>query len=177
MNFVGKFIPNLASIDFPLRKLTCKDEKFVWNDEQRNAFKELKQRISSEKVLGYYDVGDRTCVIADASPVGLGSVMVQFDKRDEGRVITYASKSLSSVERRYAQTEKEALALVWEAERFYYYLYGRIFELITDHKPLEVIFGPRSRPCLQSYRFTVVYKSGKIKYSRSVVQVGEQFFR
>ena len=53
----------------------------------------------------------------------------------ESRVICYASRSLSDVERRYSQTEKEALALVWACEGFYMYIYGIDFELLTDHKP------------------------------------------
>lgn len=77
---------------------------------------------------------------------------------------------MSDVEKRYAQTEKEALALVWAVERFHFYLYGRTFELVTDHKPLEVIFGARSKPCarierwvlrIQSYKYKVVYRPGK----------------
>lgn len=84
VNFVGKFIPNLASIDYPLRKLTRKEKKFVWNDEQRNAFTELKQQITSDKVLGYYDVNDRTWVIADASPVGLGAILVYDNSMSVG---------------------------------------------------------------------------------------------
>lgn len=170
VNFVGKFIPNLASIDYPLRQLTRKEETFVWGKEQKAAFEELKRQITSDKVLGYYDVTDRTRVVADASPVGLGAVLIQYDKNNEGRIIMYVSKSLSSVERRYAQTEKEALALVWAVERIHYYLFGREFELISDHKPLEIIFGPRSKPCarierwvlrLQSYKYKIIYKSGK----------------
>ena len=50
-------------------------------------------------------------MIADASPVGLGAMLVQ-EKNGEGRAVCYASRSLSSVERRYSQTEEEALALV-----------------------------------------------------------------
>lgn len=63
------------------------------------------------------------------------------------------------------------MALVWAVERFHFYLYGRdTFELVTDHKALEIIFNPKSKPCarierwvlrLQSYRFKVVYKPGK----------------
>lgn len=115
--------------------------------------------------MSYYDVEDETQLIADASPVGLGAVLIQIN--DKGpRIISYASKSLSDVEKRYAQTEKEALALVWAVERFHFYLFGREFKLITDHKPLEVIFGPKSKPCarierwvlrLQSYKYKVVY--------------------
>lgn len=108
-------------------------------------------------------------MITDASPVGLGAVLLQIN--DSGpRIISYASKSLSDVEKRYAQIEKEALALVWAVERFHFYLYGRTFELVTDHKPLEVIFGARSKPCarikrwvlrIQSYKYKVVYRPGK----------------
>lgn len=81
--------------------------------------------------------------MADASPVGLGAVLNQ-DENLGPRVIEYAHKSLTDVERRYCQTEKEALALVWAVERFHYYVYGIEFNLITDHKALEVLFGPRS---------------------------------
>lgn len=116
--------------------------------------------------LGYFDVADRAQLIADASPVGLGAVLIQINERGP-RIIAYASKSLSDTEQRYAQIEKEALALVWGVERFHFYLYGRTFELITDHKPLETIFGSRSKPCarierwvvrLQSYKAKVIYR-------------------
>ena len=82
----------------------------------------------------------------------------------------YASRSLNDVKRRYSQTEKEALALVWACERFNMYLSRRSFELETDHKPLERIYSCTSKPCaqierwvlrLQGYDFKVVYRPGK----------------
>lgn len=170
VNYVGKFIPNLATTSEPLRQLIKKEEPFNWVDVHRKAFEELKGYLTDESTLGSYNDNDRTMVIADASPVGLGCVLIQFNEKGP-RVITYANRSLSSVEKRYAQTEKEALALVCAVERFHYYLYGRdTFELVTDHKALEIIFNPKSKPCarierwvlrLQSYRFNVVYKPGK----------------
>ncbi|XP_064647487.1 uncharacterized protein K02A2.6-like [Lineus longissimus] len=86
------------------------------------------------------------------------------------RVISYASRSLSRVERRYSQTEKEALGIVWLCERFHAYVYGIHFEIATDHKPLLYIYAPKSKPCarverwvlrLQSYDFTIKHIPGK----------------
>ena len=120
--------------------------------------------------MGFYNPLDRTQVMADAGPSGLGAVLIQFNKKGDPRIISYGSKSLSEVEKRYAQTEKEALALVWSVEKFHMYLYGKSFELVTDHRPLEVIFLTTSNPCariqrwvlrLQSYEYTVIYKPGK----------------
>ena len=92
--------------------------------------------MSSAETLGYSDKNVPTKMIADASPVGLGAVLVQ-EQGEELRVISYASRSLSDTECRYSQTEKEALAIVWAYERFHTYLYGAESELMTDHKPLE----------------------------------------
>ena len=108
-------------------------------------------------------------IITDASPVGLGAVLIQEQQRTK-RVISYASKSLSEVERRYPQTDQEALAIVWACELFHVYLYDTEFELYSDHKPLEVIYSSRSKPCarikrwilrLQSYKFKVKYLPGE----------------
>lgn len=170
VNYLGKFIPNLATVTEPLRKLTKHDASFDWKLEQQQAFDLLKQYLSKETTLGYYSVTDRTQVIADASPVGLGAILIQINNENVPRIICYANRSLTNVEKRYAQTEKEALALVWAVERFHFYLFGKTFELVTDHKPLEIIFGPKSKPCarierwvlrLQSYKYKVIYKPGK----------------
>ena len=75
---------------------------------------------------------------SDTSPVGLGAVLVE-EQNGNWRPVYYASRSLTAVERGYSQKEREALALVWACERFHVYLYGKHFELETDHKPLEVI--------------------------------------
>lgn len=115
VNYVGKFIPNLATLTDPLRLLMKQKQKFVWAKEQQEAFDHLKQHMLSPTTLGYFDVDDRTQLMADASPVGLGAVLIQVNELGP-RIISYASKSLSDVEKRYAQTEKEALALVWATD-------------------------------------------------------------
>lgn len=176
VTYVSKFIPDLSTVTFPLRSALKKDEKFVWTNEKQAAFDKIKELMCNTKVLAYFNPSDRTRLIADASPVGLGAVLIQF-KNGEPRVISFAAKSLTETERRYCQTEKEALALVWAVEKFQTYLMGINFELETDHKPLESIFAPKSRPSarierwvlrLQAFRFKVVYRKGSANLADSL---------
>lgn len=165
--YVGRFIPNLATITDPLRQLMKKDTEFVWGDVHQKAFECIKNTVFGK--LGYFDLKRKTRLVADASPVGLGAVLIQF--HDEGPVvISYAAKSLTDAEKRYCQPEKEALALVWAVERFRYYLLGINFEVETDHKTLETIFASKTTACarierwalrIQAFRFKVVYRKGK----------------
>ncbi|GFY35275.1 uncharacterized protein K02A2.6 [Trichonephila clavipes] len=86
----------------------------------------------------------------------------------------FASRSLTKTERNYSQIDKEALSIVWRVKRFYKYLFGRHFDLVTDHKPLVSIFAPnRSLPCLsatrmvhyalflQAFSYTIKYRNTK----------------
>ena len=70
----------------------------MWGPEQQQSFDVLKKRLSSAETLGYFDKNAPTKVIADASPVGLGAVLVQ-EQVGELRVIRHASRSLSDTER------------------------------------------------------------------------------
>ena len=164
-NYNAQFIPDFATVADPLRELTKKGVCFRFGDEQRRAFNELRSRLASAETLGYFDKDVRTLIIADVSPVGLGAVLIK-EQQGRQKVISYASKSLSEVEKRYSQTEKEAVAVVWACERFYVYLYSIEFDLCTDHTPLDTIYSSRSKPCvrierwilrLQRYRFTLKY--------------------
>ena len=74
----------------------------------------------------------------------LGAVLAQKSQNanssGEVHIVAYASRALTDVETWYSQTEKEGLAIIWGCERFHLYLYGSTFNLITDHKALELIF-------------------------------------
>ncbi|KAG5897166.1 hypothetical protein JTB14_020895 [Gonioctena quinquepunctata] len=176
VTYLGKFIPDLATTTEPLRQLTRRDAKFNWSEEHNNHFEKLKQVLTKPPTLSYFDPKKRTRLIADASPVALGAVLIQFECVTP-KVVSFASKGLSDTERRYSQTEKESLALVWAVERFCFYLTGLEFELVTDHKPLEAIFKPTSRPParierwvlrLQAFKFKVIYQRGKSNIADSI---------
>ena len=161
VQYSAKFMPDVASVAKPIQELTRKSTKFVWGAEQQTAFQELKRMITQADTLAYYKVSCRTRIVADVSPVGLGAVLTQL-QGDVWRVIAYASRSLTDVERRYSQTEKEALALVWACERFTIYVSGQHFAVCANR---EMGFTPAV------VRFKSCVSPGKGKHCQCSVEV------
>lgn len=149
---VAKFLADFSQVAEPLRMLTRKDQQFMWEDAQQRSFQKLKDLLTRAETLAYFKNECRTRIVADAGPTGIGAVLTQLQ---DGlwRVISHASRNLTDVERRYSQTEKEGLALVWACERFKLYVFGREVELETDHKPLQCIYNKSSKPCARIERW------------------------
>lgn len=169
ITYIGRFIPNLAAKTEPLRRLLRTGSSFQWKTDQIQAFNIIKKAVADTTYLGFFDRKDKTKLIVDASPEGLGAVLIQENKEGQNRIISFASKSLTDLEQKYFQTEREALAIVWGIEKFHLYLLGSKFELITDCKALKFLFKPRSRPCprierwvlrIQSYNYEIKYEPG-----------------
>ncbi|CAB3981067.1 Hypothetical predicted protein [Paramuricea clavata] len=112
VNFCSRFIPDLATIAEPLRKLTRTTTPFVWEAE--------------------------TVIVSDASPVGLGAVLLQ---RQEGvmKVLAYANRERST---KYFLTDHKPLEVIYS----------------KTHKPSARIERWVLR--LQNYDFTVEYLPG-----------------
>ena len=143
LNYYGKFIPNLASIVHPLNHLLQKDAKWVWTSDCAQAFAAAKEVLNSSQVLAHYDPTLPIAMAGDASAYGIGSVISHVLPDGSERPIAFASQTLSASEKNNCQLEKEALSLVFGVKKFHQYLYGRKFTLITDHKPLLAILGPK----------------------------------
>ena len=89
--------------------------------------------------------------------------MSQHDENGIERPVAFASRTLSSAERNYAQIEREALSLIFGVRKFHQYLYGRVFTLFTDHKPLTSILNPKAGiPTLAAARMhNIVYRKAE----------------
>ena len=123
VQYCAKFLPDYAQVAEPLRSLTRRDQHFMWGDAQEKSFQKLKDLLTQADTLAYFKNECRTRIVADAGPTGIGAVLTQLQD-GMWRVISYASRNLTDVERSYSQTEKEGLALVWAWERFKLYVYG-----------------------------------------------------
>lgn len=172
-NHVGRFLPQLSTITAPIRELLQKNKFWTWNYAQQDALDKLKKMLSSEICMAKYDPSLPTTVSADASSFGLGAVLLQDQPQGERRAVAYASRSLNPTEKRYSQTEKEALAVSWAVERFDQFVRGIQFDVETDHRPLSTLLGSaeldmippriqRIRMRLMRYRYRVLYVPGKL---------------
>ncbi|UYV60122.1 K02A2.6-like, partial [Cordylochernes scorpioides] len=170
--FLRKFIPDFSKLAEPLNNLTRKDIKWKWSKKEEDSFRKLKEALTKNPCLAYFDMNAPTEVIADASPVGLGAVLLQRQNDGSKKPVAYASRSLTNVERRYSQIEKEALGCVWAVEHFNDYLWGNKFVLKTDHKPLIYMLNPKKATVLpprierlswrlQPYDYEIEYLKGK----------------
>ena len=111
-------------------------EPWKWTSAQDKAFNESKELLTSSKLLVHFDSKLPLLLACDASAYGIGAVLAHGMPDGSEKPIGYASHTLNSAERNYSQLEKEGLSLVFGIKRFYSYLFGHLFTLITDHKPL-----------------------------------------
>ena len=169
VTYLAKFIPNLSELDVPLRELLKTNALFDWQPAQEEAFLKLKKQCCSQPVLKYFDVNKPVEIQCDASQHGLGAVLIQDDQP-----IVYSSRSLTDVEGRYAQIEKEMLSIVHACKKFHPYFFGKEVTVYNDHKPLEQILKKpllaapmrlqRMLLNLQWYDLIVKYRKGKEMY-------------
>ena len=146
---------------------------FVWGKRQDCAYRAIKTAICNSDLLTCFTGKSKLVVEVDASPNGVGAVLLQIEDGIE-RPLMFSSKKLTAAEMNYSQTDREALAIVFSLNKFRYYLLGRNFILRTDHKPLLGLFGKEKKIpenanarltrwsiFLSQFQYDLVHKSGK----------------
>jgi len=164
-----RFVPNFSTIAAPLTRLTRKNARFIWANEEREAFERLKTTLTTAPVLACPDFNRPFILQTDASAYGLGAVLTQNLEQGE-RVIAYASRTLNQAEKNYSATELECLVVVWAIRRMRDYLEGYWFTVVTDHQSLKWLqrlespIGRLGRWVfeLQQFDFDIRYRKGAL---------------
>jgi len=171
VNYLRDFIPKMSEIISPLRALLKKDKIWVWNESHSAVLKEVKQLICNASTLTNFDPNIKVEIQCDASQDAIGCCLLQNKKP-----VCFLSRSLTDIEKGYAQIEKELLAVTFSCQKLYNYIYGNNNIIIyTDHQPLVSIIKKgldkiqnnrikRLRMKLFFYTFDLVYLPGKFMY-------------
>lgn len=174
VNYYSRFLKNLSGILHPIYNLLKDSVPFNWSKACQKAFDAVKKEIGSDKVLAHFDPTLPLILATDASPYAVGAVLSHIYPNGLERPIQFASQTLTEVQQKYAQIDKEAYAIIFGIKKFYYYLYGRPFTLLVDDQPLVQILSAQKSLSkltttrmqhyalfLQSFSYTIKYKNTK----------------
>ncbi|XP_048602548.1 uncharacterized protein LOC125585509 [Brassica napus] len=140
--FYRRFIKDFSKIARPLTKLLCKEIIFNFDEECLEAFKKLKEELTSAPIVQPPDWSLPFEIMCDASDYAVGAVLGQ-KKDKKTHVIYYASRTLDDAQMKYATTEKELLAIVYAFEKFRSYLVGSKVIVYTDHAALRHLLAKK----------------------------------
>jgi hypothetical protein len=168
VNYLRKFIPHMADIASPLQLLLKKDVTWLWTDIHENVYKNIKNKLTEAPTLQNFNPKLPVVIQCDASKDGLGCCLLQ-----NGKPVSFASRSLTPAEQNFSQIEKELLSVCFATHKYHYYIYGQQCTVLNDHKPLESLLkkhihevpSPRlQRMKLRLLRYDIDYKYLKGKY-------------
>ena len=127
-----------------------KSEKFIWTDIHQKHFEYIKTVIANATENTHFNPTLETRIKCNASRQSLGAALEQLDC-DGRKTVAFASRFLNNTEERYSINELELLGVVWAIEYLKYYLFGKNFKVLTDHRALLSV--------LKSHRSNKSYNS------------------
>ncbi|KAL2096766.1 hypothetical protein ACEWY4_005973 [Coilia grayii] len=169
VNFLGKFSPCLPDLTKPIRDLLKTEDGWTWGPPQLKTEDGWTCGPPLLKTEDGWTWGPPLLKTEDGCPI-----RDRGGKQPDGewRPVVFISRSLTKAESRYAQVEKEALALTWACERLRGYLSGLDFTIRTNHKPLLTLLKSRVlddlppriirfRLRLLRFNFNIIHVPGK----------------
>jgi len=168
-SYYRRHILDFAKIARPLTELTKKESVFIWEEEQRKSFAELKKALCNAALLTFPQRGLPMEIYPDACGYGLGATLAQKINGDE-KPLCFASRLVSKTEANYSITELECLALVWALKKFRSYIWGCKILVYTDHQALCWLMTKKDlagrlarwKLSVQEHDITIIYRSGKL---------------
>lgn len=169
VNFYHKYIPQATKTLEPFHRLLRKDTPFVWSEECQSTFEKLKSYLMTAPALAIFDPALPTTIYSDASIVGVGAILKQRQPNGEEKPVAFFSKKLSEAQKKKKAIYIELIAVLEAIKYWRFWLIGRKFRVVTDHKPLANLnlkartdeeLGDISNYLLQ-YDFEIEYRPGE----------------
>lgn len=169
-SYFRKFIKGFGEIARPLTNLLRKNIIFKWTEVELKAFSSLKDHLIARPILALYNPNLDTELHTDASALGVGGILMQWQNQSPRvlKPVAYFSRQTAPEERHLHSYELETLAIVCSLKKFRVYLLGLQFKLVTDCQALRTTLTKRdlvpriARWWLQisEFSFTIEYRPG-----------------
>ena len=121
VNYYHKFLKNGSAVLKPLHEQLESGTSWHWGLSQQRAFEASKALLQSSKVLVHYNSKLQLVVSCDALLYDIGAVLSHRMAGGSDRAIAFVSRTLVPAEKRYAQIEREGLAIVFRVTEFHKY--------------------------------------------------------
>lgn len=168
-NFYRRFVPHFSHIAAPLTQYMSSPKLTPWSPVEEAAFQQLNSKLTTPTLLITPSDNYTFVLTTDASNIGIGATLEQFDGSKKVGVVAYFSRKLQGAQLNYAVQDLEFLAIVEALKHFRPLLVGNHFILRTDHISLTYLHTqsktPRGRiarwlDLLADYDFTTQYIKG-----------------
>jgi hypothetical protein len=159
INFYRRFLPAAARVLLPLTDSLRKSTKaWEWTDEMNVSFQEAKDLLACATLLAHPVEEAEISVACDASATHVGAVLQQMEE-GSWRPLSFFSRKLKKAEKNYSTFDREMLATFLAIKHFRFFLEGREFTVLTDHKPLVAALKRVSPPASARQQRQLAYLS------------------
>jgi RNase H-like domain found in reverse transcriptase/Reverse transcriptase (RNA-dependent DNA polymerase) len=111
-NYYRQFIEGFSKLIKSLTKLTRKDQPFEWTNDCKEAFENLKNKVTTAPILRHFNPKATTYLETDASDHVSGGVLSQKDENGIVHPVAFFSKAMIPTECNYDIYDKELLAII-----------------------------------------------------------------
>ncbi|MBW0461197.1 hypothetical protein O181_000912 [Austropuccinia psidii MF-1] len=175
-SYYRQYLKDFANLGKSLYRICDKQKVFKMTQERMKAYEKIRKALTEAPLLLMPDWNIPFKLYIDECGDGLSTALHQVqifdDKPTEGPVF-YISRQIKPTEAIYGASQMECLFLVWALEKLHYYLYGSVFEVITDCKAMKSLLNMetlnrhmlRWQIAIKEYRdhMTIVHKAVKIQ--------------
>ena len=148
INFLRRFISNLAELIRELNNMLRKDATLEWTVEAKQSFETIKEALTKAPVLISPDFNKDFIIFSFALEHTIAAVLLQNNKQGYKQPIAFFSKSLRDATLKYNIMEKQALALIKSIKDFkLYILYSHIIAYVPNSIVNEILTknGPEGK--------------------------------
>ena len=146
LNWLKKYVKRYSQKTHDLYPLLRKDQEYIWESRLENAFKNIKDFLTTNPVIKLPTGLGQYSLFCEGSRTGLGATLLETVD-GQSHLIGHASRATTSAEQKCSVTELKLSALAFALKAFRYLLYTPSpFNIYIDHYSIVHIMVGKSPP-------------------------------